>query len=235
MAESASSFHLLEKIEPDQLAPFISDEHPQTIALILSQLGAAQASGILAQLPEHLRADVVYRITCMNIVSTKVLKRIEAYIETSLCEIFSFTQEVDGPKIIADMLNLVGKSAEKTILGQIDDRDPELGESVRNMLFVFDEIRKLSDRDIQILIREIDQKDLIVALKRVPDELKERFLNNVSEEVRNFITEEIEFIGPMRLSEVEEVQLRIVKQVRHLDEVGMITVIRGYQDDDELV
>ena len=235
MAGYASSFHLLEKIEPDQLAPFISDEHPQTIALILSQLGAAQASGILAQLSEHLRADVVYRIACMNIVSTKVLKRIEAYIETTLCEIFSFTQEVGGPKIIADMLKLVGKSAEKTILGQIDDRDPDLGESVRNMLFVFDEICKLNDRDIQVLIREIDQEDLIVALKRAPNGLKERFLNNVSEEVRNFITEEMKFMGPMRLSEVEEVQLRIVKQVRHLDEVGMITVTRGYQDDDELV
>lgn len=235
MARSASGFHLLEKIESDQLAPFISYEHPQTIALILSQLGTAQASGILTQLPEHLRADVVYRIARMNVVSTKVLKQIEAYIETILCEIFGSTQDVGGPKIIADMLNLVGGSTEKTMLSQIDDRDPELGESVRNMLFIFDEICKLNDRDIQVLIREIDQKDLIVALKRAPKELKERFLNNVSEEVRNFITKEMEFMGPMRLSELEEVQLRIVKQVRHLDEVGMITITDGYQGDDELV
>ena len=233
MTESTTGFYLLEKIEPDQIAPFLSHEHPQTIALILSQLDAAQASGILARLPQHLRADVTYRIACMKSVSAKVVRRIEEYLETSLCEISSSTQDVGGPKFIADMLNLVGSDMEKNILGQIDDRDPELGESVRNLIFVFDEIRKLTDREIQILMREIDQKDLVVALKGTSDEFKERFLSNMSEEVRDFITEEMEFIGPMRLAEVEEVQLRIVKQVRHLEEEGQMTIGRG--DDDTFV
>ena len=104
---------------------------------------------------------------------------------------------------------------------------------MRNLIFVFDEIRKLTDREIQILMREIDQKDLVVALKGTSDEFKERFLSNMSEEVRDFITEEMEFIGPMQLAEVEEVQLRIVKQVRHLEEEGQITIRRG--DDDTFV
>ena len=233
MTESTSGFYLLEKIEPDQIAPFLSHEHPQTIALILSQLDATQASGILARLPQHLRADVTYRIACMKSVSPTVLKDVEAYVEASLCEIFSSARDVGGPKFIADMLNLVGSDMGKNILGQIDDRDPALGESVRNLIFVFDEIRKLTDREIQILMREIDQKDLVVALKGTSDEFKERFLNNMSEEVRDLITEEMEFIGPMRLAEVEEVQLRIVKQVRHLEEEGQITIRRG--DDDTFV
>ena len=233
MAGSASGFYLLKNIGPDRLAPFISPEHPQTIALILSQLDAAQASGLLARLPEHQRADVAYRIACMKVVSARVLKRIEAYFETSLCEIFSFSQDVGGPKVVADMLNLVGSSMEKYILGQIDVRDSELGVSVRNLIFVFNDIRKLSDREIQVLMREIDQKDLVVALKGVSDVLKERFLGNMSEEVRNFITEEMEFMGPMRLSEVEEVQLRILVQVRHLEEEGQVSIRRG--DDDKFV
>jgi len=231
MAGSASGFYLLEKIGPDQLAPFISHEHPQTIALILSQLDASQASGILARLPEHPRADVAYRITCMNVVSAKVLRRVEEYLETSLCGILSVNLGVGGPKVVADVLNLCGSSMEKNILGQIDARDPELGESVRNLILVFDDIRKLTDREIQVLLREVDQKDLVVALKGASDELKDKFLNNMSEKVRNFITEEMGFMGPMRLSEVEEVQLRIVKQVRHLEEEGKVTIIKGDYDD----
>ena len=140
-------------------------------------------------------------------------------------------QDVGGPKVVADILNLTGSAVEKSVLDDMDAQDPEVVESVRNLLFVFDDIAKLTDREIQTLMRDVDQKDLVVALKSASDELKEKVLGNMSERVRVFITEEMQFQGPMRLSEVEEVQLRVVQQVRQLEEQGQITIVRGDSDD----
>jgi flagellar motor switch protein FliG len=120
---------------------------------------------------------------------------------------------------------------EKNVLDQMDAQDPEVAEAVRNLMFVFADIIKLTDREIQTLMREVDQKDLVIALKTASDELKEKILGNMSERVRTFITEEMEFLGPMRVSEVEEVQLRIVQQVRQLEEQGQITIVRGDAED----
>ncbi len=133
--------------------------------------------------------------------------------------------------MVADILNLTGSSVEKSVLDNIDAQDPEVAESVRNLMFVFEDISKLTDRAIQTLMREVDQKDLVVALKSASDEMKEKVLGNMSERVRTFITEEIEFQGPMRLSEVEEVQLRIVQQVRQLEEQSQVTIVRDDSDD----
>jgi flagellar motor switch protein FliG len=227
----SSGFYMLKNVAPDQIAPFISHEHPQTIALILSQLEAAQASGILAQLPERLQSDVAYRIATMENITPNVIKQIEESLESSLRDILGGNQDVGGPKVVADILNLTGSSVEKNVLDQMDAQDPEVAESVRNLMFVFGDIAKLTDREIQTLMREVDQKDLVVALKSASEELKDKVLNNMSERVRNFINEEMEFLGPMRLSEVEEVQLRIVQQVRQLEEQGQITIVRGDADD----
>jgi len=227
----SSGFYMLKNVAPDQIAPFISHEHPQTIGLILSQLEAAQASGILAQLPERLQSDVAYRIATMENITPNVIKQIEESLESSLRDILGGNQDVGGPKVVADILNLTGSSVEKNVLDQMDAQDPEVAESVRNLMFVFGDIAKLTDREIQTLMREVDQKDLVVALKSASDELKDKVLNNMSERVRNFINEEMEFLGPMRLSEVEEVQLRIVQQVRQLEEQGQITIVRGDADD----
>ncbi len=227
----SSGFYMLKNVAPDQIAPFISHEHPQTIALILSQLEAAQASGILAQLPERLQSDVAYRIATMENITPNVIKQIEESLESSLRDILGGNQDVGGPKVVADILNLTGSSVEKNVLDQMDAQDPEVAESVRNLMFVFGDIAKLTDREIQTLMREVDQKDLVVALKSASEELKDKVLNNMSERVRNFINEEMEFLGPMRLSEVEEVQLRIVQQVRQLEEQGQITIVCGDADD----
>ena len=140
-------------------------------------------------------------------------------------------QDVGGPKVVADILNLTGSSVEKSILDNMDAQDPEVAEAVRNLMFVFDDIAKLTDREIQTLMRDVDQKDLAVALKSASEELKDKVLGNMSERVRAFITEEMEFQGPMRLSEVEEVQLRVVQQVRQIEEQGQITIMRGDTDD----
>lgn len=134
-------------------------------------------------------------------------------------------------EVVADILNLTGSSVEKSVLDNMDAQDPEVAEAVRNLMFVFDDIAKLMDREIQTLMRDVDQKDLVVALKSASEELKDKVLGNMSERVRAFITEEMEFQGPMRLSEFEEVQLRVVQQVRQLEEQGQITIMRGDTDD----
>jgi len=218
-------------VAADQIAPFISHEHPQTVALILSQLDAAQASGILGNLPERMQSDVAYRIATMENITPNVIKQIEESLESSLRDMLGGNQDVGGPKVVADILNLTGSSVEKNVLDQMDGQDPEVAEAVRNLMFVFADISKLTDREIQTLMREVDQKDLVVALKGAADEMKDKVLGNMSERVRTFITEEMEFLGPMRLSEVEEVQLRIVQQVRQLEEQGQITIVRGDSDD----
>jgi flagellar motor switch protein FliG len=226
-----SGFYMLKNVAPEQVAPFITQEHPQTISLILSQLEPAQASGILAQLPERLQADVAYRIATMENITPAVLKEIEEALEASLRDILGGNQDVGGPGVVADILNLTGSSVEKIVLDQMDGQDPEVAESVRNLMFTFADLDKLTDRELQILLGEVDQKDLVIALKAAEDELKAKILGNMSERVRTFVSEEMEFLGPMRLSEVEEVQLRIVQQVRQLEEQGQITIVRGDADD----
>jgi flagellar motor switch protein FliG len=228
----SSGFYILKNVGADQIAPFISHEHPQTIALILSQLESMQAAGILAQLPERIQADVAYRLATMENITPNVIKEIEEALEASLRDMLGGDQDVGGPKVVADILNLTGSSVEKSVLDQMDGQDPEVAEAVRNLMFVFGDIAKLTDREIQTLLREVDQKDLVVALKSAEDELKEKILGNMSERVRTFVTEEMEFQGPMRLSEVEEVQLRIVQQVRQLEEQGQVTIVSGDTDDE---
>jgi len=227
----SSGFYMLKDVTPEQVAPFISNEHPQTIALILSQLDPHQSAGILSHLPEKLQGDVAYRITTMENITPAVLKEIEESLEQNLRDVLGGNQDVGGPKVVADILNLTGSSVEKNVLDHLDATDAESGEWVRNLMFVFADIAKLTDRDIQVLLKEVNQKDLVVALKAAQEEIKERLLNNLSKEARKTITDEMEFIGPMRLSEVEEVQLRIVQQVRALEEQGKVTIIRGDSDD----
>ena len=226
-----SGFYILRNVPADQIAPFISHEHPQSIALILSQLDADQASGILAQLPERLQPDVAYRIATMENIAPNVLKEMEMSLEETLKDMLGGNQDAGGPKVVADILNLTGSSVEKNVLDNMDSMDPNTAESVRNLMFVFEDILKLSDREIQILLREVDQKDLVIALKSSSEELKEKVLGNMSDRVRQFVTEEMDFTGPMRLSEVEEVQLRIVQMVRQLEEQGQVTILSGDADD----
>ena len=227
----SSGFYMLRNVAPAQIAPFISHEHPQTIGLILSQLDSVQAAGILAQLPERMQSDVAYRVATMDNITPAVLKEIEEALEASLRDILGGNQDVGGPKVVADILNLTGSSVEKNILDRMDGQDPEVAEAVRNLMFVFGDLVRLTDRELQVLLREVDQKDLVIALKTAEEELKDKILGNMSERVRTFIQEEMEFLGPMRLSEVEEVQLRIVQQVRQLEEQGQVTIIRGDTDD----
>ena len=229
--DTNSGFYMLKNVAPEQIAPFISNEHPQTVALILSQLEPNQAAGILSQLPESVQAEVAYRIATLDNITPSVLKQIEDSLETNLKDILGGHKDVGGPKVVADMLNLTRGTVEKSVLDKLDAQNPEVAETVRNMMFVFDDLHMLTDREIQVILREVEQKDLVVALKTASEEVKNKILDNMSDRVRAFVEEEMDFLGPMRLSEVEEVQLRVVQKVRQLEEQGQVTIVRGAAED----
>ncbi|MBI2951880.1 flagellar motor switch protein FliG [bacterium] len=229
---TSSGFYLLRNVPSNQIAPFISKEHPQTIALILSQLDPGQAAGVVAMLPEKLQADVTYRIATLDNISPQVLKQIEESLAEELQTVLSGqVAEIGGPKRVAEILNLTGRSTERAILEKLDGQDPEIAENIRNMMFTFDDIVRLTDREIQLVLREVDTKDLAVALKGAGPEIQDRIFSNVSERVGQMIKEEMEFLGPVRLSDVEEVQLRVVQTVRQLEEAGQVAVLRGEAQD----
>ena len=230
---TTSGFYMLRNVDPNQIIPFISKEHPQTMALILSQLDSAQAAGVLNGLPEEIQADVAYRIAQMENISPEVLRELEDVLANELQAIMSGQiTEIGGPKTVAEILNSTGRSTEKAVLERLDAQDPELAEEVRNQMFVFDDIANLTDREIQMILREVDTKDLAIALKGGSEELQDRIFGNVSERVGTMIKEEMQFSGPVRMSDVEEVQLRVVQTVRQLEEAGQVTIVRGGSTDE---
>ena len=223
---------MLRNVAPNQIIPFIAKEHPQTIALILSQLDATQAAGVLNGLPEALQADVAYRIARLEDLSPRVLRRLEENLAQELQAILSGQiTEIGGPKVVAEILNRTGRSTEKKVLERLDAQHPKLAEEVRNEMFTFNDIAKLTDREVQMILREVDLKDLAVALKGASDELMVRVFSNVSEEVGKKIKEEMDFAGPVRMSDVEDVQLRVVQTVRQLEKSGQVTITRGDTTD----
>jgi len=213
----------------------LSHEHPQTIALLLSQLQAGHAAVILARLPERMQADVAHRMATIKDVSQEVVERVEQALYQMFGPLAKGMQNVGGPKVVADMLNMAESCVERNVLNYLDADKDGVADTVRNLMFVFDDIKKMTDREIQTLLRVVDQKDLVISLKAASGELKDKILSNCSEKVRNFLTEEMEFMGPLRLSDVEQIQLKIVGQVRQLEEKGEVTLMRGEFDDDQFV
>ena len=229
---TSSGFYMLRNVDPNQIIPFITKEHPQTISLILSQLDANQAAGVLNGLPEDMQSEVAFRIAQMENISPQVLRELEESLAQDLQAILTGQiTEIGGPKAVAEILNRTGRSTEKAVLERMDSQDPELAEEVRNQMFVFDDIANLTDREIQMILREVDTKDLAVALKGGSEELQDRIFGNVSERVGTMIKEEMQFSGPVRMSDVEEVQLRVVQTVRQLEEAGQVTIVRGETSD----
>ena len=225
---TTSGFYMLKNVDPNQIIPFICKEHPQTIALILSQLDSNQAAGVINGLTEDQQADVAFRIAQMDNISPNVLRELEASLAGELETILSGqVTEIGGPKAVAEILNRTGRSTEKAVLERLDAADPELAEGVRNQMFTFDDIANLTDREIQLILREVDSKDLAIALRGASIELQNKVFANVSERVGEMMREEMDFSGPIRLSDVEEVQLRVVQTVRQLEEAGQVTIVRG--------
>ncbi|MBI5266931.1 MAG: flagellar motor switch protein FliG [candidate division Zixibacteria bacterium] len=226
-------FSLLKDIDPKQLAGFFQNEHPQTTALILTQLLPQHSASVLSELSPELQAEIALRIATMEKISPEILKEIEGTLEDQFGSTAGRDLSVSGgAKAIAEILNLIDSTAEKNILQSLEAEDPDLAAEVKNMMFVFDDIVLLDDRSIQRLLKEVETKDLSVALKAANEEVKTKIFKNVSERVANMIKEEMEFMGPTRLSDVEAAQSRIVESVRRLEEEGQIIIAgRGRKED----
>lgn len=222
-----SPFDFLRDAPAELVAPYISHEHPQTIALILSQLEVRQGAGILSQLPERMQTDVSRRLGTLENVPPEVLWRLGNALQTSLDDVIVPDEAIGGPKVLAHVLNHTGSSVERNVLNYLDAEVPELGEATRSQMFTFEDIANMGDRDVQVFVEALEPKDLATALKAATENTKDRILGQMPEEQRRAVTEEMEYLGPMRLSDVEQVQLRCVQLVRQLEEQGKVVIIRG--------
>ncbi|AEH48588.1 flagellar motor switch protein FliG [Parageobacillus thermoglucosidasius] len=225
-------FDFARKADPAQILNFIQNEHPQTIALILSYLEPAQAGQILSALPQEMQADIARRIALMDSTSPEIINEVEQILERKLSAtvVQDYTQ-TGGIETVVEVLNQVDRSTERTILDALEIQDPELAEEIKKRMFVFEDIVTLDNRAIQRVVREVDNNDLVLALKVASDEVKEVVFRNMSTRMAETLKEEMEFIGPVRLRDVEEAQSRIVSVIRRLEEAGEIVIARGGGDD----
>lgn len=221
-------FDFLKKADATQIVAFIQNEHPQTIALILAYLQPNQAATILSGLPQELRADVARRIATLDKTPPEVIREVEAVLERKLSSVVSTDfSHAGGVKSLVQVLNWVDRSTEKTILESLAESSPEIAEDVKKMMFVFEDIILLDDRAIQQVLKEVESKELALALKGVGENTQARIFKNMSERAAAMMKEEIEFMGAVRLRAVEESQQRIVNIIRKLEEAGEIVVARG--------
>lgn len=225
-------FDFARKADAMQIFNFIQNEHPQTIALILSYLDPEQASVILSSLPQERQADVAKRIALMESTSPEVINQIEQILEQKLSTttLQDLTQ-AGGIESIVQILNGVDRGTERTILDALEIQDPELAEAIKKRMFVFEDIVLLDNRSIQRVIRDCENEDLMLALKVASEEVKNVLFNNMSKRMAESFKEEMEFMGPVRLRDVEEAQTRIVGVIRRLEEAGEIIIARGGGDD----
>jgi flagellar motor switch protein FliG len=231
LADSAG-LHRLRNVDPQQLATTLRGEHPQTIALILAHLDPPQTAVILKDLDPELGAEVMYRIGCMEKVAPEMMQLIERALsnETDL----SFTnglRAAGGPDAVASVLNHVSGSLEKDLLDRIHERDPQLCEQIKNLMFVFEDIGRLDDRSLQRVIREVEVRVLALALKNVREELKTRIMGAMSQRAVTALKDEMAMLGAVRLRDVEAAQAQIVAQVRALEAADEITIGIGAEDE----
>jgi flagellar motor switch protein FliG len=225
-------FDFARKTDPGQLLNFIQNEHPQTIALILAYLHPEQAGLILSSLSPELQVDVARRVAKLDRTNPEVLQEIESTLEQRLSAFVMDDYTVAGGiESIVDILNMVDRTTEKTILDSLEEEEPELAEEIRKRMFVFEDIILLDDRSIQKVLREVDSKDLAMALKTASEEVASRIYKNMSKRAAEMLREDIEYMGPVRLRDIEETQQRIVATIRRLEDMGEIIIARGGEDE----
>lgn len=226
---------ILANLDAKTIANFLSQEHPQTIAVILAKLRAKQTGEIISMLPHELQAEVVMRIADVDQVSPEILEDIDEVIKRELTAMGGIQRyKVGGVEKVVDMFNYLDRSKEKQILDKLDVLNPPLAEVIRKHLFTFDDIFKLDDRSIQGIMRELSNDTLTLAMKTAPEEIKDKIFRNISSRAAEMIKEDLEVMGPVRLSDVEKAQGEIIKIVRRLEEEGKV-VLAGRGGDDVLV
>ncbi|TVQ26677.1 MAG: flagellar motor switch protein FliG [Spirochaetaceae bacterium] len=225
-------FDFIRRTDPTHLLNFIQQEHPQTIALILAYLEPQKASVILGSLPHDVQSDVAKRIATMDRTSPEVLREVERVLEKKLSTLSSEDYTAaGGVESIVEILNLVDRSTEKVIIESLEEEDPELAEEIKKRMFVFEDIVMLDDRAIQKVMREVDTSELAKALKSVDTEVQDKIFRNMSKRASTLLKEDMEYMGPIRMKDVEESQQKIVSIIRKLEEQGEIVVARAGEDE----
>ncbi|MDD2653265.1 MAG: flagellar motor switch protein FliG [Sulfurimonas sp.] len=220
--QETQNFSYLSKIKPQQLSDFIINEHPQTIALILAHMDPSEAADTLQYFPDDLRSEVSMRMAKLGDISPSVIKRVSAVLESKLESLASYKVEVGGPRAVADIFNRLGAKASKETLAKIEERDEEMSNLIKEMMFTFEDIAKLDKTAIAEILKAIEKPDLMLALKSAPEDLKQKFFSAMSERAKEAFEEEMQFMGAVKMKDVEGAQRRIVEVVNGLAEAGTI-------------
>lgn len=221
-------FDFIRRTDSSNLTNFLRNEHPQTIALVLAYLKPTQSSAVIAELSPKVQTDVTRRIALMDRTSPEVIREVERVLEKNLSSVMSQEMtQAGGVEAVVDILSNVDRSTEKSILENIEKDDADLAAEIKNKMFVFEDIVQLDDRSIQQVLREVDTKELSLALKGVTEDVQNKILGNLSKRAAEMLKEDMEFMGPVRLKDVEAGQQRVVKVIRSLEDAGEIIIARG--------
>ena len=226
-------FEFLRRADARQVLSFLQDEHPQTVALVVAHMRADQAAIVISGMPDELQADVAHRVAVMETTSPDVVRRVEAILERKLSSVLQSTDAsaAGGLKPLVDIINHADRATERLILEGLERRDPALAEEVRSQMFMFEDITTLDDRSVQLVLRSVDSKELATALKGVSQDVRGKIMANVSERAAANLADEIDLLGAVRLSTVEEAQATVISTIRSLEESGQILLSRGDRDE----
>ncbi len=235
VVEGSRTLEALELVDPRTLANFLVNEHPQTIALIMAHLEPSKKTEVLKRLPEGIQTEVVLRIASLDFISPNLIAQVDEVLKQELATLGSIdTQQLGGVSPIAEMLNVMDKNSEQNIMARVEEKDPQLAEEIRKLMFVFEDIIYIDDRGMQSLLKEVDSSKLTLALKTAPDEIKDKIFRNISKRAGDMLREDLEAMGPVRVSDVEAAQQEIVNVAKRLEGEGKIIISRG-GDGDALV
>jgi flagellar motor switch protein FliG len=226
-------FEFLRRADPRQVLTYLQEEHPQTISLVLAHMAPEQAAMVLSALPEEMQSDIALRIATMDRTSPEVVRQVEQVLERKLSSVLQaqdVSQSAGGVQALVDLLSRSDRATEKLILGELEKRDAELADQVRSQMFVFEDIVNLDDRSVQLVLRDVDVKELAVALKGVRSDVRDKILKNMSERAAANLSEEVELLGPTRMKAVNDAQAGVVKVIRQLEESGQLVLSRGGEE-----
>lgn len=229
---TSQTLESLELVDTRTLANFLINEHPQTISLIVAHLSSERKVDVMRKLPEGLQAKIVFRIANLDYVSPELIAQLDDVLKSELSTIGSIdTNKLGGVEPIADMMNLVDKNSEKKIMSSIEEKDPDLAEEIRRLMFVFEDIVNVDDRGIQSLLKEVDNQTIVVALKTADDDIKAKIFRNMSNRACKLLMEDIEALGPTKLSDVEKAQSDIIQKCKDLEAEGKAFISRAGDTD----
>lgn len=235
VVEGSRTLEALELVDSRTLANFLVSEHPQTTALILAHLEPSKKCDVLKRLPEVIQTEVVLRISNLDFISPALIGQVDEVLKAELATLGSIdTQQLGGVQPIAEMLNIMDKTSEQNIMSRVEEKDPQLAEEIRKLMFVFEDIVFIDDRGMQTLLKDVPNDKLTMALKTAPEEIKEKIFKNISKRAADLLKEDLESMGPVRMSDVEAAQQEIINVAKRLEAEGKIMISRG-GDADALV